>query len=121
VLAAPLGVTPWTTGLDVADGDLRVRFGPWVLRTPLDNVAGAEVTGPYSFVKVAGPPRLSLRDRGLTFATSTRRGVCIRFRQPVSGVLPGGFVHHPGLTVTVEEPERLAQVLSQGLVGPGAG
>ena len=102
------GATPWTTGLDITDGQLSVRFGLWSLKTPLDNVAGAEVTGPYSFVKVAGPPHLSLADRGLTFATSTRRGVCIRFKQPVS-VLP--LMKHTALTVTVEEPDRLVELL----------
>jgi hypothetical protein len=100
------GVTPWTTGLDVKDGGLHIRFGPWTIHTPVDNVLGAEVTGPYSYVKVAGPPRLSLSDRVVTFATTTRRGVCIRFRKPV------GLLRHPAATVTVDEPERLVEVLA---------
>lgn len=110
--ALAFGVTPWTTGVDVADGELRVRFGPWSLRTPLDNVEGAEVTGPYSLVKVAGPAHLSFADRGVTFATSTKRGVCIRFKQPVPALFPGAALKHPGLTVTVKDPERLVEVLS---------
>lgn len=106
------GVTPWTTGVDVADGELRVRFGPWSLRTPLDNIAGAEVTGPYSFVKVTGPARFSLADRGVTFATSTRKGVCITFKKPVAAIVPRSPLKHPGLTVTVEDPEALAAALT---------
>jgi hypothetical protein len=104
--AYALGITPWTTGLEVADGELRVRFGAFTLKTPLDNVTGAEVTGPYAFFKVAGPPHLSFADRGLTFATSTEQGVCIRFRTPV------GLLRHPGLTVTVEDAERLVDLLT---------
>ena len=107
--ALAFGVTPWTSGLDVSDGRLWVRFGPWSLKTSLDNIAGAEVTGPYSFVKVGGPARLSLADRGITFATSTRRGVCIRFKQPVAAM---PLMKHPGVTVTVKDPERLVELLT---------
>jgi hypothetical protein len=108
-----LGITPWTTAVDVRDGELRVRFGPWSLATSLDNVAGTEVTGPYSWIKVAGPPHLSLKDRGLTFATSTRRGLCICFREPVPAPVPGlrKVLKHPALTVTVEDVDALAQVI----------
>lgn len=109
-LSYAVGVTPWTTGVEVRDGKLRVRFGAWSLTTPLDNVAGAEVTGPYAWLKVAGPPRVSLADRGVTFATSTRQGVCIKFRKPVSVLLP--FLKHPGLTVTVDDAEGLAALLN---------
>ncbi|MBA2438430.1 MAG: hypothetical protein H0V52_08805, partial [Acidimicrobiia bacterium] len=49
--------------------------------TPLDNVKGSQVTGPYATLLVIGPARLSIADRGLTFATNARRGLCIRFRQ----------------------------------------
>lgn len=103
------GVTPWTTSLDVADGELRIRFGPWALRTPLDNVEGAEQTGPYSFVKVAGPAHLSLSDRGVTFATTTRQGVCIRFKRPVAAM---PLMKHPAVTVTVKDPDRLIKALT---------
>lgn len=109
--ALPFGVTPLTASLDVADGELRVRFGPWSVRTSLDNVEGAEVTGPYALPKVIGPAHLSLKDGGLTFATTTRRGVCIRFRDPVSGIAPFGLLKHPALTVTVAEPEHLVEAL----------
>jgi hypothetical protein len=64
-------------------------------------------------VKVFGPPHLSIADRGLTFATNARRGVCIRFHHPVAGIEPLGVVRHPGLTVTVDDPEGLVDALSQ--------
>lgn len=109
--ALPFGVTPLTTSCEVADGELRVRFGPWSVRTPLDNVEGAEITGPYALPKVIGPAHLSLKDGGVTFATTTKRGVCIRFRTPVRGIAPFGLLKHPALTVTVAEPEHLVEAL----------
>jgi hypothetical protein len=119
-LVAPLsfaaGVMRSNSGVEVDDDELRIRFGRWWrLHTPLDNVAGAEVTGPYQFVKVAGPPRLSLRDRGITFATTTERGVCIRFHEPVAAVDPFGRLKHPAATVTVDDPDGLVAVLTNRL------
>jgi hypothetical protein len=105
-------VTPWTSAVEVVDGELHIRFGPWSLRTPLDNVLSAEITGPYSYAKVAGPAHLSLADRGVTFATSTKRGVCIRFREPVAALVPGRVLRHPGATVTVDHPEHLVALLN---------
>ena len=80
-------------------------YGPWRLATTWSNVVSAECTGPYTAWKVAGPPRLSLADRGLTMAGTTAGGVCLRFRQPVPGIEPLGLIRHPGVTLGVEEPE----------------
>jgi hypothetical protein len=109
--ALPFGVVPGRTGVTVGEHDLTIRFGSWSLRTPLVNVEDVQVTGPYTWFKVVGPPRLSLADGGITFATSTSQGVCIRFREPVPAVLPVGLVRHPGATVTVAEPDALAREL----------
>jgi hypothetical protein len=106
-----VGVTPWTSGVVVDSDGLRVRFGPWRLETELDNIEGAEVSGPYQVVKVLGPPRLSLADRGITFATNRRAGVCVRFREPVPAMDPLGKLRHPAATLTVEDPEALATLL----------
>lgn len=86
---------------------LRARFGPWYLATPLANVTGAGVSGPYAFARTAGPAHLSLADRGLTFATNGELGVCFTFDEPVPGMEPTGRLRHPGLTVTVADPEAL--------------
>lgn len=115
--AALFGATPFTAWVDVDGEALTVRFGPWSLRTPLDNVAGVHQTGPYSWWKVAGPPRLSLVDRGVTFATSTRGGVCIEFRRPVPGALPFGVLRHPSATVTVDDPDALVEALTSAREG----
>lgn len=109
--ALPFGVLPSTTGVDLADGELRVRFGLWRLRTPVRNVASAEITGPYSFLKTAGPAHLSFADRGVTFATTGERGVCVRFAEPVRAIDPLGVIRHPGATITVADPEGFLTAL----------
>ena len=109
--ALVFGITPLTTYVEVDDEALRVRFGPWSLRTPLSNVTGVELSGDYAFVKTAGPPHLSLSDRGVTFATNGDRGVCLRFRERVRGIDPTGRIVHPGATMTVADPDGLAALL----------
>src|SRR3954451_783181 len=112
VAALPFGVMPATASVTVDDGMLAVRFGVWRLRTPLANVTGTEVTGPYSFVKTAGPAHLSFSDRGVTFATNGDQGLCIRFREPVPGIEPTGRLRHPGVTVTVDDIDGLSAALA---------
>lgn len=114
VVALPLGITPSTAGVDVDDGRLLARFGLWRLSTALANVEGTEITGPYRLFKTIGPAHLSLADRGLTFATNARRGLCIRFREPVTGIEPTGCLRHPALTVTVADVDALAAALAAG-------
>lgn len=108
----PFGVTPLTASVEVDGGELRVRFGPWSLRTPVANVTGTEVTGPYALLKTLGPPHLSLADHGITFATNADRGLCARLRHPVPGIEPLGRLRHPGLTVTVADVDALAAALA---------
>jgi hypothetical protein len=116
--AGPAGVlaAAFTVGgrafVDIEDDVLTVRYGPWTLATPVTNVSSASITGPYHLWKVAGPPHISLRDRGITFGTSTDRGVCIRFHHPVHAIEPMGVLRHPGVTVTVDDPEALVAALS---------
>lgn len=112
VLAAPFGVRPDRALVRLGDGRFVARYGPWVVDTPLANVAGAEVTGPYGLVRTAGPAHLSFADRGLTFASNGDRGVCVRFRQPVTGISPTGSPRHPALTVTVADVEGLRRAVA---------
>jgi hypothetical protein len=111
--ALPFGVTRATAWLVVTPQELRVRFGPWRLVTPLTNIAQTDVGGPYRFLKTAGPAHLSLSDRGVTFATNGERGTCIVFHEPVRALNPLGPPLHPNLTVTVKDPERLSQRLTR--------
>jgi hypothetical protein len=109
----PFGITDENAYVDVDDDRLEIRFGPWTMKTPTDNVLSAERTGPYAWWKVVGPPRMSLKDRGITFATTSEEGVCLRFREPVAGGLPNSLVRHPGATVTVEDPEDLVEFFTR--------
>ena len=109
--AALVGVRPTTARLEIDDDALDVRFGPWRVRAPLTDLAGATVTGPYRWPKGIGPPRLSMADRGLTFATNPDEGVCIAFRRPVRGIEPIGLLRHPALTVTVRDAPAVAELL----------
>lgn len=112
-LAAPLalvGITPATAHVDVGDGVLDVRFGLWHLRTATGNISELHVTGPYRWWRVLGT-HLSLVDQGVSFGTNTHRGLCITFQDPVPAIAPFGRPRHPGVTVTVADPERLRDEL----------
>jgi hypothetical protein len=93
---------------------LHVSFGPWRVTTTAANITSVEVTGPFAPCKVMGA-RLSLADRGLTFGTVPTAGVCIAFRDPVPGIEPVGLLRHPNLTVTVEQPDLLADRLRRAI------
>lgn len=114
IAALPFGITPNRAWVEVGTNHLEGCFGFWRMSTPLSNVVATEVSGPFQRIKTIGPAHLSLADRGLTFATNGRRGVCIRFAVPVRGMDPLGLVRHPGLTVTVADVEGLVRRLEQG-------
>lgn len=114
VAALPLGITPRTTYVEVTDGpdgELRARFGPWSLRTPLSNVSSVQRSGPFDFLKTAGPPHLSFADRGVTFATNGEDGLCVLLDEPVAGIEPTGRLKHPGVTMTVRDVDGLLSLL----------
>jgi len=112
-IARLFGVTPERAWVDLGEEEFHARYGPWRVRTPMSNIARAEATGPYAFLKTAGPARLAITDRGLTFASNGDRGVCIAFHSPVSGIDPFGRVRHPELTVTVLDVDGLVEALAR--------
>jgi hypothetical protein len=97
--------------VEVSTDLLFVRFGPWTMVTPRSNIAEITESGPYAPWKVIGSPRMSFADRGITFATNSDRGVCVRFFEPVPGIAPTGRIRHPGMTVTVADPDGLVAAL----------
>jgi hypothetical protein len=105
------GISPGTAWVDVGADTLRARFGPWRVTTPLSNISAVAVTGPYAFLKTAGPARLAITDRGLTFATNGDRGVLLSFDSPVRGLDPLGVLRHPELTVTVADIDGMVERL----------
>ena len=112
--ARPFGITAATTSVEVGPHWLFVRYGPWKLLTPRANVVAARVTGNFSFVKTAGPPHLSLSDRGVTMASNGDRALCLEFARPVTAIDTTGVIRHPGATLAVGDPEGLAAALGVG-------
>jgi hypothetical protein len=111
IAGRPFGIVPARTEIEVADGRLRSWFGPWRIDTLLGNITKVSLTGPYAFIKTAGPARLGLTDRGLTFATNSRAGVCLDFAEPITGIDPFGRIRHPNLTLTPADCAGLAAAL----------
>ena len=60
--AALFTITPDTAWVEVDADNLRARFGPWRVQTPLSNIADVAITGPYALLKTAGPARLAITD-----------------------------------------------------------
>lgn len=108
--ALAFGITPSRTAVTLTRDTLDVRFGPWRLTTPLGNVRAVELSGPYGFLKTAGPAHLSLVDGGITFAVNADAGLCIRFDDSVPVTYPGPLPNrrHTAVTVTVADPHGLA-------------
>jgi hypothetical protein len=106
-----LGITPSRSFVIVTAAELTVRFGWWLLSIERENIRSAQITGPYALIKTLGPPRLSFVDRGLTMATNGRRGICLKFIEPVSSPYPGA-PRHPGLTLTLKDCEGLRALLT---------
>lgn len=105
------GVTPATAKVTVTDdGTIRARFGFVSLETPAVNVAGIEFSGDYKWWRAIGV-RMSLTDRGLTFGTSTKKGVCLRFVEPVLPSPSLFRVRHPGLTLTLDDREGFKEAV----------
>ncbi len=109
-LLSVLGVGPSNSCVTVTQEQLSVRFGRWSLDTPLSNVVGAHITRDYAWYKAVGA-RLSFADRGVTFGTDTACGVCVCMDEPVAALLPGDGLRHPGVTLTVADPQRFADVI----------
>lgn len=113
------GIRPTTSWVIVDDDAIDVSFGPWHLRTSLSNVKDVRVTGPYSAVRAIGA-RGSFTDLGVTFGSSTAGGTCVCFRERVPALV-GPLVRHPGMTVTVVDPEALvSDLVEHGVVRASA-
>jgi hypothetical protein len=108
-LLALLGVRRSRAEVVLDDTHLRARFGPFRLETPLTNVRSVQVTRGYRWWRAIGP-RGSAADHGVTFGTTTRAGTCVCFHEPVPALF-GQRMLHPGLTVTVADPDGLADAI----------
>ena len=61
-LARVFGITPSNSWVEVSDEGLRARYGPFRFSTPLQNITGVSITGPYALLKTGGPARLAITD-----------------------------------------------------------
>lgn len=105
-----MGVTPGNSRVEVGDGMLRCRFGRWSLDTPLQNITCVSETGPYRAYRAIGA-RGSFADRGVTFGSTTRGGLCVQFESPVPALLPWHGFRHPGATLTVADTTGMRDLL----------
>jgi hypothetical protein len=106
------GVRPETAWISLADDRLSVHFGRFRLTTALENVFDTQLTGPYNWLKAIGV-RVSLADKGVTFGTNAKAGVCVRFRTPVEAVGRRLGLRHPGMTVTVADPASFKSAIDR--------
>lgn len=112
VAARPFGITRSRSSVELGPQWLHVRYGPWRLLTPRSNIASAVVSGGFAFHRTAGPPRLSVSDRGVSFTSNGDRAICLRFHEPVPAIDPTATITHPGATISVADPEALAAALA---------
>lgn len=105
-----IGVTPLTAHAELSEEGLSVRFGLWKLETELSNITCFKVTEDYAWYKAIGA-RGSFVDRGLTFGTNVDRGVCVKFAKPITALVPGDIMPHPGLTMTLADIDEFVAAL----------
>jgi len=109
------GVGPTNAYVDVGD-DLDASFGRYRVRTPLANIVGWRIEGPWHAITAVGVRR-SIRHGDLTFGGTARGGVRVDFRERVRFT----FFTIPALYVTVEDLEGLAATLAdRGIPGEDA-
>ena len=115
-LLRPLGVRQTNSFVALTDDDqFHAKFGRWQVKTPIANIIGFERSGDYKWFRAIGI-RGSLTDHGLTFGSTTRQGVCVKFAEKIPALVAGPS--HPGLTVTVADPDGLVSALSEhGVAG----
>ncbi len=115
---AAAGITPATSFVTLtADDRLVARFGPWTCETPISNVTCVERTGPYRWWRAIGT-RLSFKDGGATFGSTTAGGVCLCFAEPVRALDALGAFRHRGLTVTVEDLDGFVAAVERRIRPP---
>ena len=94
--------------VELRDDTLEARFGRADVSTPLANVAGWRIEGPWLWITAIGIRR-SFRHGDITFGGSPHGGVRLDFREPVRVT----FVDVPALYVTVDDLERFAAALTE--------
>jgi hypothetical protein len=102
--------------VELGDDSLEARFGRFRAATPLSNIAGWRIEGPWLWITAIGV-RMSVRHGDITFGGSHRGGVRLDFRERVRV----GPFRVPGLYVTVDDLQGFAAALTErGMQGVDA-
>jgi hypothetical protein len=102
--------------VDLRDDELEAQFGRSRCVTPLANIAGWRIEGPWLWITAIGV-RMSVRQRDITFGGSHHGGVRLDF---VERVRVGPF-RVRALYVTVDDLEGFAATLAErGIPGVDA-
>ena len=102
--------------VDVGNDTLEARFGRFRASSPLSNIAGWRIEGPWLWITAIGV-RMSVRHRDITFGGSHHGGVRLDFRDPVRV----GSFRVPALYVSVDDVEGCAAALTaRGIQGVDA-
>jgi hypothetical protein len=99
---------PADAWVDLGDETLEARFGRFRAATPLSNVAGWRIEGPWLWITAIGV-RMNVRHGDITFGGSHHGGVRLDFRER----LPVGPFRVPALYVTVDDLEGFAAALTE--------
>jgi hypothetical protein len=107
---------PQDAWVELRDDELEAQFGRSHCVTPLENISGWRIEGPWLWITAIGV-RMSLRHRDITFGGSPHGGVRMDFRERVRV----GPVRVPALYVTVDDLEGFAAALAErGIPGVDA-
>ncbi len=103
----------WIQLGDGRDAELEVQFGWSHFRTPMTNLAGWRIEGPFRWITAIGV-RMSIRHGDVTFGGSPHGGVRINFRTPVRW----GIFKVPAIYVSADDlGELAAQLTRRGIAG----
>jgi hypothetical protein len=93
--------------VDLDEETLTARFGWATATSPVANIAGWRIEGPWLWITAIGIRR-SIRHQDLTFGGSPRGGVRLDFREPIRVLR----LATPALYLTVEDLDGLAAALA---------
>ena len=99
--------------VDLGEDTLEARFGSSRAVTPISNITGWRIEGPWRWITAIGVRR-SIRHGDLTFGGSPHGGVRLDFMEGV----PVGPFHVPALYVTVDDLDGFGAALAErGIAG----
>ncbi len=113
------GVRPGLAYAEIGQGPdarLQARFGRVRFATPLANIAGWRIEGPFHWITAIGVRR-SVRHGDLSFAGAAHGGVRMDFRSPVRW----SILHVPALYIGADDLDAFAAALRErGIPGVDA-